>query len=309
MMVIHFETPIHSGLDSMGNLNDLWKFDFNTNEWTWMSGGTTINLPASYVQVGVPNSNNVPGSRHGGCMWEDSNGNLWLFGGYGRAPNGNTGIFSPLIKITFFQGYLNDLWKYEAGVWTLVRDKLSPNAESTYAADRVFSSSAYPGGRAYCSCWKDSNGHFWLYGGTSGNEAYRAETWAFDGTNWAYWCGKKTINDFPHHSTPREFAFNYHPGGRSLAAVAVSGNEAYLVGGLVSGQRYGDIWKFDKTKGWTIWGGREGTHTAIPNTIRVFQEANKIASKHSPMVVIDDFSNLWIFGGYGQGTSGEPGNL
>jgi hypothetical protein len=77
-------------------LNDLWKYDFNTNEWTWVSGNTTVNQPAVYGQIGVPHPNNVPGSRRGGCMWESDNGTLWLFGGQGISPNGVNGTFKLL---------------------------------------------------------------------------------------------------------------------------------------------------------------------------------------------------------------------
>jgi hypothetical protein len=60
-------------------------------------GLTALNQPAVYGQIGVPHPNNVPGSRYGGCMWESDNGTLWIFGGYGKSPNGNNGIFQLLI--------------------------------------------------------------------------------------------------------------------------------------------------------------------------------------------------------------------
>jgi hypothetical protein len=77
-----------------GFLNDLWKYDLSTNEWTWISGSSTPDQLAVYGQIGVPHPNNVPGSKYAGCMWEADNGALWIFGGYGRSPNGNTGIHS-----------------------------------------------------------------------------------------------------------------------------------------------------------------------------------------------------------------------
>jgi hypothetical protein len=77
---------------ALGNLNDLWKYDLNTNEWTWISGSKQIGQYAVYGEKGVPHPNNVPGSRYGGCMWEDDNGALWIFGGRGNSPNGVYGI-------------------------------------------------------------------------------------------------------------------------------------------------------------------------------------------------------------------------
>ena len=60
-------------------LNDLWKFD-GTN-WTWISGSNTINKSGIYETKGVPDPNNIPGSRAGAVSWIDSKNNLFLFGG------------------------------------------------------------------------------------------------------------------------------------------------------------------------------------------------------------------------------------
>jgi hypothetical protein len=86
----------YDNLLGLGNLNDLWKYDFGTNMWTWISGSSATYQPAVYGEIGVPDPNNVPGSRYSGCLWEADNGALWTFGGYGKSPNGNTGIFKSI---------------------------------------------------------------------------------------------------------------------------------------------------------------------------------------------------------------------
>lgn len=57
----------------VGALQDLWKYDLNTNQWTWVSGSKAINQPSFYHQVGVPHADNIPAARYGGCMWEATN--------------------------------------------------------------------------------------------------------------------------------------------------------------------------------------------------------------------------------------------
>ncbi len=37
-----------------GYLNDLWKFSPSTNQWTWISGNNTINVPGVYGIQGQP---------------------------------------------------------------------------------------------------------------------------------------------------------------------------------------------------------------------------------------------------------------
>ncbi len=46
-----------TGYDSIiapGNLNDLWRYDPATNQWTWMSGSDTTNRTGIYGTKGVP---------------------------------------------------------------------------------------------------------------------------------------------------------------------------------------------------------------------------------------------------------------
>ena len=68
-----------------GWLNDLWRYDPATNQWTWMSGSNTTGQTGVYGTKGVPDAANVPGARDASISWTDSYGNMWLFGGYGYA--------------------------------------------------------------------------------------------------------------------------------------------------------------------------------------------------------------------------------
>lgn len=100
-----------AGLDqnaTFGSLNDLWKFDPASREWTWMSGSSTIpnyneGQPGVYGQTGTPGTDTVPGGRTGAFGWSDKQGSLWLFGGAGFDADGKSGD-------------LNDLWKYDIAV-------------------------------------------------------------------------------------------------------------------------------------------------------------------------------------------------
>ena len=77
---------LFGGGDSSGSgylLNDLWRYDPCTNQWTWMSGADTEGQAPVYGTKGTPSAANVPGARDGSISWTDSSGNLWLFGGYG----------------------------------------------------------------------------------------------------------------------------------------------------------------------------------------------------------------------------------
>jgi N-acetylneuraminic acid mutarotase len=79
-------------------LNDLWVFDLNTKNWTWLKGQYDGNIPGTYGVQLIPAISNKPGSRQGAVAWL-YNRRFYYFGGLGRDANNNTGI-------------LNDLWSY-----------------------------------------------------------------------------------------------------------------------------------------------------------------------------------------------------
>jgi N-acetylneuraminic acid mutarotase len=99
-----------NGYSSSGErikLNDLWKYNVATNQWTWVGGNNTgIDALAVYGSKGIAASTNTPGGRYGTTTWTDKTGNFWMFGGYGLS-TGNAGHF-------------NDLWKYNPSTnqWT-----------------------------------------------------------------------------------------------------------------------------------------------------------------------------------------------
>ena len=80
-------------------VNDLWRYDTGTGQWTWMSGSKSGFHTGVYGIKGMSDAANMPGDRIGSTGVVDSIGNLWLFGGLGSDASSG--------------GYLNDLWIYE----------------------------------------------------------------------------------------------------------------------------------------------------------------------------------------------------
>jgi hypothetical protein len=125
------------GYDSSGStgyLNDLWRYEPISGQWTWTSGASAVNQVGSYGTQGTPDAANVPGGRYGSVSWIDGFGRLWLFGGYGYDSAGSI-------------GYLNDLWQYDPinGQWTWVSGADTANQAGGYAQEPPEASSL-PGG-------------------------------------------------------------------------------------------------------------------------------------------------------------------
>ncbi|MGB8259740.1 MAG: kelch repeat-containing protein [Terracidiphilus sp.] len=195
-----------SGYDSaaqQGSLNDLWEFDPAANQWTWISGPSTLHCipstgaksctqPGVYGKRGVASPANLPGGRSGAAGWVDSSDNLWLFGGSGFDAHANS-------------GNLNDLWEFSpsTGLWTWIggADTLdctgkAPNLvcgkAGVYGAEGKPASTNQPGGRTAAVAfggrngaagWVDRQGNFWVYGGYgddgSGRQDGLADLWLF----------------------------------------------------------------------------------------------------------------------------------
>ena len=132
--------------------NDLW--EFSGGQWTWVSGANFVNQTATFGTQGVAAATNVPGARWSAATWSDSNGNLWLFGGFGYDATGN--------------GTLGDLWEFKGGQWIWVKGPSSVSQAAVYGIQanlRVWPHVInYPGTRWGATYWTAPNG-FWMFGG------------------------------------------------------------------------------------------------------------------------------------------------
>lgn len=230
----------------IGGLNDLWRYNPTTNEWTWMSGANVIDDPGIYGTKGVAAPTNVPGARHGSGATTDASGNLWLFGGYGN-------------PATTVPGNLNDLWKYNIGTnqWTWVSGTNLTNQFGNYGTLTVSSPTNHPGGREFPSCWTDKNNDIWLFGGggfaSASPQGHTTDLWKYTvSTNsWAWMNGANTVNQQGVYGTQYVSAPGNAPGSRFAAAswTDAVGN-LWLFGGtgyataVVPG-RLNDLWRYN----------------------------------------------------------------
>jgi len=169
-----------SGRDSTGiggTLNDLWRYDPASNEWTWMSGSDTRNQPGVYGTKGIPHPDNVPGGHEGSASWMDGSGNLVFFGGFYNFGSGGN-------------GYLNDVWRYDpvTNMWTRMDGSNIDNQPGVYGTKGTSDAANVPGARRFGTCWTDSFGDVWLLGGTgydsTGSIGYMNDLWRYKLTVW-----------------------------------------------------------------------------------------------------------------------------
>jgi N-acetylneuraminic acid mutarotase len=145
-------------------LNDLWKYNPSTKEWTWMAGSSTGNQIGVYGTLGAPSSTNTPGARSGSFTWTDKNGKFWLLGGDGNDSNGKIGYFN---DIWMYDPTTNQ-WTWEGGGQTTTGSGALPG---NYGTLGMPAAGNLPGGRDLGANWVDTAGNLWLFGGGGVNSA------------------------------------------------------------------------------------------------------------------------------------------
>ncbi len=230
---------LFGGFANGPSMNDLWRYNIVTNEWTWMKGANTVNQPGIYGTKGVPDIANTPGARSAHSSWTDANGDFWLFGG---------------AKYTSPSIFFNDVWRYTPADnnWTWMSGTSISDDTGSYGPPCSSSVNYVPAARYESrSRWKDACGNFWLYGGGKGaptQDTY-SDLWSFNPTTlaWTLAKGSNGANVAPTYGTVGIAAPANSPGSRQGTATWKSNNgDLYVFGGNLTNwpNSNNDLWKF-----------------------------------------------------------------
>lgn len=225
---------LFGGGTSMGQMNDMWKYDPTTNQWTWMKGPNTSGNLGNYGTKGIAAPGNNPPARWAYCRWTDNNGNFWLFGGSGVNNNSN--------------GY-NDLWKFDPSTnnWTWISGSNLLDQQPAYPQKCIPSVNNAPQARYENHVsWKDECGNLWLYSGqwtaASGGQN-KSDVWCYkiQTNEWVYVSGNVTTS----LGTKGVPAGSNFPGDVYGAGAFTHNNEFYFFGGRINGGGNANLlWKY-----------------------------------------------------------------
>ncbi len=281
-----------------GFLNDLWKYTPVTNQWTWISGDSSVNNNTNYGSKGVLSSTNKPGGREGSTAWSDSSGNLWLFGGAGYAT-----------AVPKLAGGLNDLWKYNISTnqWMWVNGDNTTDQFGRFGIKGNPSSSNKPSARESTGRWTDRSGNLWLFGG-GGYYASLNDLWKYNPTSnqWTWVSGDSVRIQTATYGIKGISASLNKPGGRSKICswIDTTGN-LWMFGGFGYGNTIGasgalnDLWKFSPLLNqWTWVSGDSSIYAnGVYGTRGMAGETNKPGARACGVSWIDKSNNLWLFSG------------
>lgn len=288
------------GVDANGTqgcLNDLWKFDPVTLEWTWMSGSQLMNDPGSWGTIGISSITNQPNARNeNNCSWTDNDNNLWFYGGL------NVG----------WSAY-NDLWKFDTGIneWTWMWGTATPNLPPDFGTKGVESSSNDPGGRFSYTKFNDGNGNFYLFGaGTAYTNELYADVWKYNLSvgKWT-WVGGKNVQNFAgsYIDSCAKDTFNIPNAKYEIRASWPDDCGFWFFGGAGTSSNpdsypfYNDLWYYNLNENTFTWVNGKGNSNpysygnyGIKNTPSAL---NSVSSRIGSSSWEDNSGNLWLFGG------------
>ncbi len=293
---------------SIESLNDLWRYNPSSNEWTWFKGDSAVQKPGIYGSKGVSSINNNPGSRFSSMTWSDLSGNLWLFGGQGWIRE-------------FLSGDLNDLWKYNitTNEWTWMKGDTSSSVASVYGQKGISSINNKLGSRFYSTTWTDLSGNLWLFGGNSysntSSNYYYNDLWKFNSNSneWIWISGDSIPNNTGNYGNQGVTNLSNNPGARNQSSgwmdsngiLWLFGGYGYASNSITTKGYLNDLWKFNTlTNEWTwVKGDSIINVNGIYGTKASESSSNKIGAKYNAKSWSDNSGNFWFYGGYGFGNT------
>ncbi len=209
------------------------------------------------------------------------------------------------------------------GQWTWESGSSTANASGAYGIEDIASASNVPGARYGAGSWTDSSGNLWLFGGYGygSTDALGAlnDLWQYNSSTgqWSWVGGGNADNAVGVYGTEGTAASGNVPGARYSAStwIDTAGN-LWLFGGYGYGStgtlgRLNDLWEFTPGSGLWTWvnGGNVTNAGGTYGVLGTAAGANMPGARQGASAWIDASGSLWLFGGYGYGATGGPGEL
>ncbi len=211
--------------------------------------------------------------------------------------------------------------------WSWMSGADQAGRSGVYGTEGVASAANSPGARAYPAHWQDSDGNFWLFGGTgvaTGTAIGQLDDlWEYGGGEWTWVGGTDQLNEPGVYGTRGVPSPGNLPGGRLAAAAwAGPGGGVWIFGGTgidADGSRgyLDDLWNYNNGE-WTwvggpsvlgVFAGVDRGNAGVYGTEGVAAPGNWPGSRFDAVSWVDASGDLWLFGGEGLDSAGTFGPL
>lgn len=176
-----------------------------------------------------------------------------------------------------------------------------------------------PGGRYEAVTRTDPSGSVWLLGGTgydsAGNIGSLNDLWKYSQGQWTWVSGSNTVGQRGTYGTLGTPSPSNVPGARIEAVSwSDSAGNLWLFGGFGldsagSNGMLNDLWKYSAGQWTWISGSNLVNQSGAYGTQGVPAPGNAPGARYSAVSWTDSSGNLWLFGGTGNGSTGQSGFL
>ena len=164
-----------AGYNQSINYSDIWRFNLNTNYWTWIGGDTGEVQTGQYSTFCSTSNGDEPMGRfeQRSALLKACSPVLFMWGGCLDA--------GPDIV-------LNDLWSFDLPTrkWKWISGSSTMNAVGHYGSQGVSSASNMPPAACGACFWSDNNANLWLWGGVEATGFPNTYTPKFLNAMWKY---------------------------------------------------------------------------------------------------------------------------
>lgn len=292
-----FSEDLNSGVH-----NSLWKYNMNTNQWTWVKGNEKTLNPGFYGRKNEEYEYNTPSAREKSYLWVDE-GNIYLFGGESNFQN--------------IGGYF-DVWKFNLQTnnfsWIDGKSYKNYQYEGDYNNHVMIydenTPSVYNFPETYSGMYWGANGEkLWVMHGDIDPNFELGGLWEYDiETSKNYLVVRDLYHGEGNYGELGVANESNFPPLRIGTLLWETQDKLYLMGGRDNQTVFNDFWEFDKmTHLWTWKGGVQYNQTEYNHygEIGVPSAENYPRSRENAATWVDEFGNLWLQGG----SSAEGGLL
>jgi hypothetical protein len=317
----YYTDPLNN---TMGPLPNLWKYDVQSNTWTWVNGNVHnqgVFFP-NYGTKGQLGTLNHPGRRTGASLSIDAENNLWIFGGI-RSTNFSEGPFPSGLAPT------NELWMFdtEKNQWAWMYGTNIPCDPGNYVDKGSFSPNSRPANRDGGYTWIDKNNILWLYSGLSEapgiftGSRWLNDVWKFDFTlkQWCWVAGEAPDWTFSngggysppvHYSELQKEDILNTPGSRLNVGYWIDEQDNFWLFGGSEGKYQAlqnDLWRFNIKTGMWAWmsGSQNQQDYATYGFKNIFNPNNKPSGRTSSVILGIRNDKLYMYGGRGMASVNE----
>jgi hypothetical protein len=201
--------------------------------------------------------------------------------------------------------------------WTWVGGSNLAGPPGVYGTLNVGAAGNVPGARYGAVAWKDSSGHFWLFGGagydSAGATGSLNDLWEYSAGTWTWRGGSDAINAAGTYGTKGVAAAGNIPGARfaAVSGIDASGN-VWLSGGQGRDSTgtdglLNDLWVFSNGQWTWVSGADTANASGTYGTQGTAAAGNVPGARFANNAWIDAAGDFWLFGGLGFDSAGTQG--